>query len=848
VTTDRDIQRAIEAGERNKNAFELVRNWCAHVRIEKFGGAGMVEQMTGLPIGNHGLKCDHATAGGMFTWDLRDAAVDFYDRNCIDCKKRKPVNVPNLLTFVKERDAARAAQAQKEEAEKAEAARALEARRQSRARLRDGLGPLSAAIVDHIDEYDEHRDEEHRNRLCESAWLAPEHFVPPIVAHIFELTEREPWFAKAGLTILDHVNADSARIARLALAQMGRTWPIDTHARVLLSRLSDIDASQIPDALPAIVELANPNDDYRINFHRPPPAKPDLLLGLWKAHAPAVRQGLDRLLSSRRFGDVELGARGLLVLQNEDQTVMRGFARTMVSKFSRAALLLDDFDGDRSGFRYLRDALVVAFEHSPDEVDALIQEYIGASDRASKDRAYKIYHAVFRGHRHDDPPIPADSRVHRLAFQRILWAATSETSEKTLRTAREVFRGRPYEMVDIARAELDGLLGALLLLDDRLRQHDETPKPENENFLQVLDRSNRRGEITGLMESIVEWASIAAKDDPVLVRKVVDMMDRIPEGRDTLQGIMLGSIEHLGETVDGLKLMLPHLYYGLVGPSVLVRAYAATALGKAPHENIPPLVYEAFSVLLWDQYVAVHKSAVHALHYFEVPESVRGRTAQALLNLIKYYAQKSKEDHFLVECVEQLAYELRGLGKATGNVGKYLIKVLLQVEPLYLQSKVRRLGRALGQTEGFADILIKLIPHVDHHDHWRDDEITYLSELPPEAILSRRAEFEKLGVELATQKPWLAAYVVETLERVGAWAEARRIAESGANLEPTVHNTAIRIHMEFMRIAIAFEEAIAEGRTGELEVQRWEENTARQKEFEADVQRRNSRSRFSRPV
>jgi hypothetical protein len=51
---DHEYQQAINAGERNRTGFELVRNWCAHVRIEKFGGTGLVEQMTGLPIGNHG--------------------------------------------------------------------------------------------------------------------------------------------------------------------------------------------------------------------------------------------------------------------------------------------------------------------------------------------------------------------------------------------------------------------------------------------------------------------------------------------------------------------------------------------------------------------------------------------------------------------------------------------------------------------------------------------------------------------------------------------------------------------------------------------------------------------------
>jgi hypothetical protein len=850
LSVDREFKMAVEAGERNRSTMELVRNWCSHARVEKFGGTGMVEQVTGLPIGNHGLKCDHAIAGGMYTWDLRDAALDFYDRNCVDCKKRKAVGVPNLSMLVKERDDRRAVEAKKALAEQSKEAHARDARKLTRSRLREGLSPLSGAIIDHIDEFDEQRDQEHRDRLCESARMAPEHFVTSVVAYVFELTEREPWFVEAGLTILDHVQADPARIARLALAPMGKVWPIDTHARILVSRLPHVDAAQIPDALPAIIELASPFDELPFGPDSTAPPRPELLQGLWATYPTAVREGLDRLLSSRRHYEVELGARGLLVLHERDPAVLKHFQRAMVSKFSRAELLLDNFDEYHSAFRFLRDALVIAFTQWSDEIDELVQEYILASDKKSKARAYKIYEAAHRGGRHDDPPIPPESRVHRISFQRLLWAATTEESEEILRCAQEMFRGQPYEMVEIARAEIDGLIGAVLLLDDRLRRHDEAPVQQGGTFLDTLERSNRRSTIVYLMKSLIEWASIAAKGDLVLMKKVVALFDQIPEGRNDLKGIALGCIEHLSGTVEGLKLVLPHLYYGLVGPSALVRAYAADALGEMPHENIPPLVFEAFSVLLWDQYIVVHHAAVRALGRFHLPEDLRARASQALLHLVKYYSQKSNEDHFLVECIGELAYELRRLNNANGNVGQYLVKVLLNVDPLYLKNEIRSIGRALGQTEGFADVLIKLVPYVDGQDHRRDDELALLAELPEEAIRSRKAAFEKLGREVAPERPWLAAYIVEALARAGAWHEARAVAEAGSiQLEPTVYNESRRIYMTFVRITTAFEEAIAEGRRGDLEalMQQWEENAERQKEFNADVERRNSRSGFSRP-
>jgi hypothetical protein len=330
---DKDIQRAIEIGELNRATTELVRNWCAHARIVRYGGIGLIEQQTGLPIGPHGLACDFAAAGGVYSSDMRGTALDFYDRNCIDCKHRKAVGIPNLSSLVKEREDLRAAEARKAELAAAQEAEAREKRRAVRARLKEGLGPLSAALIDHIDEFDDNRDRVHRDRLCESARLAPEHFVPSIIAYVFELTEREPWFGEAGLTILDHVQADPARVARLALAAVGKTWPIDTHARVLLSKLGVIDPDQIPDALPAIIELANPYDEIPFAETRTPPSKPELLRGLWGAHPAAVTRGIDRLLSSRKYYEVELAARGLIALQEDDPAASRNFLRSMVSKF-----------------------------------------------------------------------------------------------------------------------------------------------------------------------------------------------------------------------------------------------------------------------------------------------------------------------------------------------------------------------------------------------------------------------------------------------------------------------------------------------------------------------------------
>jgi hypothetical protein len=135
---DSEFERAINIGQANKRIIELARNWCAHLTVERCGGTGLVEVQTGLPIGMRQFKCPHANAAGMAGMDLEHIALDFYDRNCEGCRKRLPVNLPNLSEIVADRDKAlqRAKEAEALEAEAEKHALDARATRRSYVRLR----------------------------------------------------------------------------------------------------------------------------------------------------------------------------------------------------------------------------------------------------------------------------------------------------------------------------------------------------------------------------------------------------------------------------------------------------------------------------------------------------------------------------------------------------------------------------------------------------------------------------------------------------------------------------------------------------------------------------------------
>ena len=202
--------------------------------------------------------------------------------------------------------------------------------------------------------------------------------------------------------------------------------------------------------------------------------------------------------------------------------------------------------------------------------------------------------------------LPANSQRVRIAFRRMVWVTTEPFDEKVSQAAASVFCHTGGSLDDIARVEIDALLGAPFLLADRIEALESTPLDKN-NPLAAIERFNQRASLEGLIRGFLELAARAAGSDEALLAKIGDFLDAIPEDRHLLRGLAISSLGRLADTVAGLQRYLPHLYHAMVGPSVIERSYAATALGELRQdalENVPPLLFEAFQPLLLDSYTA----------------------------------------------------------------------------------------------------------------------------------------------------------------------------------------------------------------------------------------------------
>lgn len=789
-----DFEDTIRAGERNRDTARLVANWCAHAHVEKFGGIGLIEAQTGLPIGHHGIACDHAPVGGMSCWELRDSVIDFYDRNCSTCEKRRPVRLPNIIEIIAERDRTRDQRRAHEAAAETKAAEEFRLRDEERDALRPALDAVNRTILDDVAAYDRDRTQENLGRLTGAARMAPERFQERLKSYLTSLAEGQPWFAEAGVLMLHAIGADRSVVARLALSLMAGDWSEPHLVDIVLDRVGEENADSVRLALPAIVDLASP--DHENSFGQSPRHDERLLLSYWKRHSTVILDEVEGMLASRQRHKAEMAGRLLSVLQRTDPAAADPVARSLVSTYVRARLLIDDLKDEDDTLPYLLDALQGAFLSAPELLDRLLQEYSAGSDRMSAGRIYKVYARMLGWKRDDEPLLLAP---HRIAMTRLVWAATTVNEPNVLQTIASTFHRLPDRLAPVVRCEVGAIVGAAFLLADRVAAIDAEARGRDQDMLSFMERRNRRSTLASLMSHLLEWTAEASVGHPAAMDNLLALMDTIPEDREELRGRSLAALQHLAEDVDGLRRFLPHLYHGLVGSSVMVRSLSATAVGELRYRarrNVPPLVFEAFCALLGDPYVAVHKAAANALIHSSIPEEYRGRVAAALMSIVQHYRTLSHEDNFLAKCVRLLAGMADDFGRASRGVRNYLIDVAMGLDPVFLQSEIGSLSHTLGIEPAFGKLAARMLPSMADRINRSDNGEALIQSLSPEAVRLHAAELREAAVSVAHDDLRLSLSVVETMSRSGANEEAVGLA--AALIEAFEDNT----HFRYRRLTI----------------------------------------------
>lgn len=804
------FDEAIENGKRNRDAIQLVRNWCAHAKVV-VDARGMLAARTGLPIGHHHIRCDFATDDSTLScFEVSDAALDFYDRNCVDCAHRQPVRIPNISELVGERDRERAKRSEEAAGRQAEADAALAARDETRRILRERLSPLGQTLIDDIAAFDRDGSDENERRLVESARMAPEHFSDELQNYILEICEKERWLDRPALEILETLGTDQVRLAALASKVLRSGVHQQLAARVLLPIAEHLTEEEARLSTPSATGLAAP--DRRDVFDGRKTAAPALLHRLYELHPRAVDSAIETLIETKRMFQTELAAKAVSALIERHKHAADRHARTLISTYVRASLLVQDFEELDRDLYAVRDAVVRAFDAKPAEIDALLQEYVGAIGSTHRKRVYEIY-AWALGTGYDEKLDAASDRAS-IAFRRLLWATTEKFDDGVMQTAVEVFRDRSKKLLPVAILELEAVLGAPFLLMERSRELEKSALDPAHPLAQI-QRNTDLSSYRTMMKSLVGLAAEAALEDASLLPRIGEFLESIPEDAEQLRSIAIEKLVRLADDVTGLALYLPHLYRAMVGPSVAERAGAARAMGEMSNkaaDNLPELVFESFVPLLFDSYIAVHKSAARSLRTSRLPERLRMQALNGLMGLVRVYRTESGDDSFLTHCVRTLAGSADEFGADSRAVRRWLIDVCLGIDPIFLQSEIRSLRYTLGTEPTFAKIVLLLLPHMVDRFNRSDNAQEMLRALSPAAVLTYASDFEEMGKQLATADPWLTLVIIDALARAGDPDAAKRVTRAGIDAhEDNPRNHGLRLSGETVELAFNLEAAVASG-------------------------------------
>lgn len=816
MDTDRHFERAIQSGERNRATFQLVHNWCRHVRIRRDGGVGFVEAATDLPIGLLALACEHAHARGVSAPDLADAAVDFYDRNCKGCTHHKGVGSPDLSALVKERDARRE---QSQEAHRTAQEQRLARRSErtiSRQTLKSSLPAVAASLIDCLEELDQDDPGDAAGRFAGAADLRPNAFTPKVIEHLFAQLEEEdpkdPWFANAGLPVLLRLGADPKRLAEGAMACLATGRAIGEAAQVVELHAALIDPARIAPAIPALADLANPE---RMVLSRERTCEPGALRALHSAHAKGVEASLEALLSEHDPRSVSLAAGAIEVLSRTDRSILSHFRRSLAARLRGAKYLIDErqtpFAGDDECIHRLQRALELALRHEPAETDALLESFREGADAESELRFHQIYtRALTGGHRRHGSAAYQHHPVVRVALNRLL-RGLSSMSQDALRETHGALSYCADEYAGLDRIEFDFLLGSAVLLGDHLEKFDAAT-PAQQNFWNNLDRRAHRDALVGLQTALAEWAATAANGRARLTADYLAVLSGIPEARGELRNTLLTNASRFMGAPEGFNAALPILYTAMVGTSVRLRGAAARLIKELPRsrrEDLPNLVHEAFCALLLDPYKFVHTSAIDALECLELPAEFERRAKQAVGLLINAYGSAKDDDSFLLECMG--VYWKRYASNRDKNILKALyLEVLRRLKPYAAVHELRSLKRKLAGTDGFVAFTIGLLTEGELGAHQLQDVLTVLAGFDPHDIQKHRARLAEVASDERLQM-FVALRVVEILSSAACWGEAARIADALYQRIPeTPECHALKLRVNLARIATSLEEALSQ--------------------------------------
>lgn len=799
---------AIEAGQRNLRATKLLSNWCFHAEFVRSPGRGMIEAETGLPIGHMGVQCKFSKKDSMHSWLLEDAAYDFYQNNCKGCEERVPVGFPNIMSFVGPREEAAEKRKRARAEDERERKRKQTNRQQERAKLRYELSLEETFVFDLLDELDQEDIASDDPRLEQLANLAPETFTIKVIEHLLPavLHEYLPYSKHAAKALLRAPLEPKEKLA-VAVRLVSNYEKSSAAIDVILSDAEKLSQGDLTKVLHRFVSIAiGPPPGTHFGGSEAIELNAAPIRSLFEKRRAEICAEVDELVGDSN--PQKIGAAIEIILATDSDELLSKHTRSILAKLMRRRTLLPGERRDSSVLYYLREAASKCLERFPEETDKIIQLFLADNDDTGRQEAHRTYSSVLKHRYREKAQI---GNAQRIAFRRLLWAAV-ERPESGMDEAGQFFRHSLDEFAQLAVEHFDDLIGAAAILSEKYEQVDAKRSLElSNNVLDHMERSSERTAIDSLQGALIEWAAVGAKSKGREgIEQFLELYRKLPEAQTQMRGNMIAHASKLLTGVESLAIVLSDWYRGLMDESQVVRARAVQAWEDVPYDlvkNFPDLFFEAFSVSLADPYVIVHRSAVHSLRRRPFPEEKQSLIKHGLWSLIVYYSQQSKQEDFVVDCIDAFASLCLSPEERKGKLGQLLSGILLSLEGSALYHAVDRLHYSFGGVPGFVKVALKSIQDDYTRSISTDDCASAILRAPQNELQNCLDDIKKAFEAL---RPFRPEDFVEALLYAAALTKAGNHAAASACFRELIASVPVENRNERWRLEAALVAAASE--------------------------------------
>ena len=745
-------------------------------------------------------------------WDLKDAFICHYDRNCKSCDKRSAQHGPNIQPVIDEFESKQAQQKAQEEKREQEAAIELANHRRERQEVFDQTVPAAVEIQDLLDSIDVGEDQESTHRLIELARLAPDTFTTNITDYFKKqvfTSQRKLDRVSADVLLTLPLAEDVKLEVALAICDYGFS---DLVCRCLEKNASNIPTSEIDKIIGPLTYRAAPT---RFVGGSTRTSDPNPLINLAKAHPEKIQEILKRLLAKNDEHEVDIAARIISKVTPILPKITVPFSRDILAKLLRRKHLLPTINERGSGdeLNRLRQAATAVFEKNPENCESILSSLCDGGDVTASKESAEIYSRILEDS-WKGPPVLEATPARCLAFKRLLWMAVENTPKVSHHPAAHFFHYAHKNHVKIAVNEIDALFGAAAMLSQKAEKIGEEKTIETApTGLEVLEQSNARNAIHQLQRALIQWAFMASKHVGLKgVKRIVELYEKTPENEVEFKANIVSHLTELIADTDTFNCVLPHLYTAMTNPKVLIRGSAATAIGEAPHDvkrDFPDLIFEMYVVLMTDPYVYVHQSAVRALKSYVFPDYLKPNLKYALINLIKVYYHDTDKAQFLVECLRKFVDAFLTETEIEGDIGRQLVGVIDSLPDREACDAIDRLAYSFRNAPGFAKVIAKRLDCEWASDFMISKLYRALFLVPAVSLRDCLDEIYKSGKLAASINAHQARTPISLLTRAGAFDEAQKLCiEILEELPETREQESLRAFIESHRRIACFEATI----------------------------------------